>query len=292
MPAALGRWRRVSLALQAVHSRVGAMRFAIGALTAGLVALCGLPTYAAPQVVYDASAADRTLPDSRGALLESFKESTSKANANVLFYDSGFSLDEEQVSFAHIRSLYVYKEGKFCYVATRERFPENMYDTSTWDKTLYFISWPDKYCQAAKTFSLALFLLKAQWEEQAQRPLLDPSSDPVFLQDVARAEADPANHDEDIRSVQVQAEALIQANRFEEAGGMYRAAVRRFPTWATGHDNLALIACEQKQYREAITEMKGYVYLAPNAPDARAAQDQIYRWEALSRPVPDVPASP
>ena len=55
---------------------------------------------------------------------------------------------------------------------------------------------------------------------------------------------------------------------------------------ADGHYNLALLAADRGFYPEAITEMRRYLYLTPNAPDARAAQDQMYRWEAaMAAPV-------
>jgi tetratricopeptide (TPR) repeat protein len=61
----------------------------------------------------------------------------------------------------------------------------------------------------------------------------------------------------------------------------YRAALDVSPDWAAGHYNAALVAGQLERYGLAITEMRRYLYLEPNAPDARAAQDQIYRWEVL-----------
>jgi hypothetical protein len=34
------------------------------------------------------------------------------------------------------------------------------------------------------------------------------------------------------------------------------------------------------EYNRAIEHMKDYLMLVPDAPNARAAQDQIYKWEA------------
>ena len=47
--------------------------------------------------------------------------------------------------------------------------------------------------------------------------------------------------------------------------------------------NKALVLGEEKQYAGAIEHMKTYLKLVPEAADARAAQDKIYEWEALSK---------
>ncbi len=49
--------------------------------------------------------------------------------------------------------------------------------------------------------------------------------------------------------------------------------------WAIGYFNLALLLAEEERYSEAILNMKKYLELQPNAPDARKAQDKIYIWE-------------
>jgi tetratricopeptide (TPR) repeat protein len=73
---------------------------------------------------------------------------------------------------------------------------------------------------------------------------------------------------------------LVRANRNIDAARLYRDALRTAPAWAEGHFNLGLLYGELELYPEAITEMRRYLYLAPNAPDARAVQDRIYEWEA------------
>jgi tetratricopeptide (TPR) repeat protein len=120
----------------------------------------------------------------------------------------------------------------------------------------------------------------------AGRPVIDPATDNEFLTALQRVRSDPADHTEDWHRVRVQAKALVAAERVGEAADVFRAALVTYPQWADGHFNLALMAAELGQYSEAITEMKRYVYLAPNAPDARAAQDKIYQWEALGAPPP------
>jgi tetratricopeptide (TPR) repeat protein len=86
------------------------------------------------------------------------------------------------------------------------------------------------------------------------------------------------------RRAQVRVETLLAGNRLSEAALLYRDALAVSPDWAQGHYNLALVYGSLQFYPEAITEMRRYLKLEANAPDARAAQDQIYGWEALLSP--------
>jgi hypothetical protein len=43
---------------------------------------------------------------------------------------------------------------------------------------------------------------------------------------------------------------------------------------------LSLLGNNSK-YQEAIMEMKKYLMLVPDAPNARTAQDNIYKWEGM-----------
>ncbi|MDX2276672.1 MAG: hypothetical protein NW206_14570 [Hyphomonadaceae bacterium] len=84
--------------------------------------------------------------------------------------------------------------------------------------------------------------------------------------------------------MQVQVELAVRASRTIDAARLYRDALRTAPAWAEGRFNLGLLYGELELYPEAITEMRRYLYLAPNAPDARAVQDRIYEWEAAMAP--------
>lgn len=86
---------------------------------------------------------------------------------------------------------------------------------------------------------------------------------------------------EEARKYRVQAEAAVERKSFEEATDRYRDALRVAPWWPEGHYNRALLLAEMSRHALAVREMKRYLLLAPGAPDARAAQDQIYKWEAL-----------
>ena len=88
---------------------------------------------------------------------------------------------------------------------------------------------------------------------------------------------------EEARKFKIQAEGAIRDNDFEGAASLYGQAVDIAPWWPEGHFNRALVLGEVKEYSLAIVEMKRYLLLNPNAPDARAAQDKIYDWERKTR---------
>lgn len=88
---------------------------------------------------------------------------------------------------------------------------------------------------------------------------------------------------EDARKYRVQAEAAVQAQRWNDALLSYAYALMVAPWWPEGHYNSAIIHAELNEYRSAIAAMGRYLALAPDAADARAAQDRIYQWEAQAK---------
>lgn len=99
---------------------------------------------------------------------------------------------------------------------------------------------------------------------------------------------------EEARRFKVQAEAALAQKEFAEAADRYRDALKAAPWWPEGRFNRALILGETGRYRGAIEEMKKYLALVPDAPDARAAQDKIYEWERFEakKATVQVPAPP
>ena len=85
---------------------------------------------------------------------------------------------------------------------------------------------------------------------------------------------------EEGRCYRVQAEFMAQQKRYEDAINLYEQGIKVAPWWPEGHFNTALLLGEMKRWEEAIAAMKRYVMLTPDAPDARAAQDKLYQWEA------------
>src|SRR5262249_10806052 len=126
--------------------------------------------------------------------------------------------------------------------------------------------------------------LIAAWDMLRQAPASDPAEDEQFQEALRRAQADGGDRREDERRAQLRAQALLEANRSADAADAYDQALLELPQWALGHYNLALVYARLQRYSDAIIEMRRYLYLAPNAEDARAAQDQIYGWEALVTP--------
>jgi tetratricopeptide (TPR) repeat protein len=60
----------------------------------------------------------------------------------------------------------------------------------------------------------------------------------------------------------------------------YEAGIKLDPTWAQGWFNSALLYAEQQDYEHAAFNMKHYLILLPDAPDAAVAKDKVLLWEA------------
>ncbi|HVE14991.1 MAG TPA: tetratricopeptide repeat protein [Elusimicrobiota bacterium] len=93
---------------------------------------------------------------------------------------------------------------------------------------------------------------------------------------------------EEARRFKVQAEGSVRDKDLQAAAGFYKKGLEVAPWWPEGRFNRALILAETSDYAGAMTEMKRYLALVPDAPNARAAQDKIYDWErkAASPPAP------
>ncbi|MFA6284060.1 MAG: tetratricopeptide repeat protein [Desulfurivibrionaceae bacterium] len=81
---------------------------------------------------------------------------------------------------------------------------------------------------------------------------------------------------------------IVQANTSNEqkdyAGAieLYGKAIDIDPVaYPEAYFNLALLAAQMQRFKPAIAYMKQYLLLAPDAKDARSAQDKIYEWEFL-----------
>ncbi len=87
---------------------------------------------------------------------------------------------------------------------------------------------------------------------------------------------------EEARKYAVTGDMLTEQGEFEEALEQYRQALQQAPYIAKLYFDTATTCGKLKRYFEAIRYLKIYLQLAPKAPDARAAQDQIYKWEFMS----------
>lgn len=90
---------------------------------------------------------------------------------------------------------------------------------------------------------------------------------------------------EEQRKYIVQANSLNQNKEYARAIELYEQALDIDPVSYPGaYFNLALLSAQLKRYREAVGYMQQYLQLAPEARDARSAQDKIYEWELLLQP--------
>ena len=84
---------------------------------------------------------------------------------------------------------------------------------------------------------------------------------------------------DDIKRYSNSAETAVREMRFSEAVNHYLDGLTIAPAWPQGHFNAALILGELYYYSDdAITHMRRYLALVPNAHDARAVQNKIRVW--------------
>jgi tetratricopeptide (TPR) repeat protein len=87
---------------------------------------------------------------------------------------------------------------------------------------------------------------------------------------------------EEQRKLIVQANALTEQKQFVQAREKYRQAMELDRTaYPAAYFNLALLEAQMNLPFAAVAYMKQYLLLAPDARDARSAQDKIYEWELL-----------
>jgi tetratricopeptide (TPR) repeat protein len=87
---------------------------------------------------------------------------------------------------------------------------------------------------------------------------------------------------EEQRKYIVQANALSEQKAYGSAIDLYLKAVELDPVSYPGaYFNLALLSAQVKRFNPAISYMKQYLMLEPEAKDARSAQDKIYEWELM-----------
>lgn len=109
-----------------------------------------------------------------------------------------------------------------------------------------------------------------------------PARDAAFAKVAAeyRAANPKPEPGEQQRRREVQAETLVANKRFQDAARVYSQALGEAPWWPQGHFNFALVLETVGDYALAIEQMQQYLALVPDAPNARAARDKIYSWQA------------
>jgi tetratricopeptide (TPR) repeat protein len=84
---------------------------------------------------------------------------------------------------------------------------------------------------------------------------------------------------EEARKYGLRGDVFIKEGEFVGALKEYHTALGVAPFNPKLHFNTALIHGQLKDYRQAIKSMTLYLQLSPDAPDARSAKDEIYKWE-------------
>ena len=84
---------------------------------------------------------------------------------------------------------------------------------------------------------------------------------------------------EEARRYAIRSETLVKQGSFADGLVEIRKAINEAPYIAQFYYNAAIINAEMKQHREAIRDMKVYLAAAPDSPHARAAKDEIIKWE-------------
>ncbi|MGE5624482.1 MAG: tetratricopeptide repeat protein [Bacillota bacterium] len=80
------------------------------------------------------------------------------------------------------------------------------------------------------------------------------------------------------RQHQLLARDAMSRNDTDKAVDEYDAALLAAPCWAEGRYQAALVEAQMGYYAVAVQDMKKYLLLSPNTPNAQAARNQILIW--------------
>lgn len=133
----------------------------------------------------------------------------------------------------------------------------------------------------AQRFADDLFVIQDHLKKQEQEQAA------LFAEQAAnyRALAVKPVVSETQRKLFVQANALSQQKDYPAALEFYNKALEIDPlSYPNAYFNMALLEAQLNRFHSAITSMKKYLILEPDAGDARSAQDKIYEWELLINP--------
>jgi tetratricopeptide (TPR) repeat protein len=151
---------------------------------------------------------------------------------------------------------------------------------------MYYLRFPDRRMLLLKNendaiaCANALFILKRRAE--GYRPPVDAAAEAAFQEEARKyreMKVKPALPEE-AHKFAVQGDFAAEKKNLSAAADRYADALKVAPWWSEGHFKRGLVLADIEQYDEAIGEMKKYLLLAPNGKDARAAQDNIYKWES------------
>lgn len=127
-----------------------------------------------------------------------------------------------------------------------------------------------KYAESLPEYAQALNYAANEQEASTLRTAMFTAS--------SKMPTPPEIPDEARRRV-VRGELMLKDGQLDRALVEFNEALRMAPYVPKLYYNTALICGQLKQYDEAIRHMRLYLLAAPEAPDARAAQDEITKWE-------------
>ncbi|MFC1522950.1 tetratricopeptide repeat protein [Elusimicrobiota bacterium] len=149
----------------------------------------------------------------------------------------------------------------------------------SFDDTLGFLIsyYEEKGNPMRSRYSMRLLLKHNKKTKKLEKQLKD--SETAALESCDKADTVV---DEDLRGKLVKAQALRKKKNYKKAEFLYAQAIKTAPGYPIARYNLAMLEGAMENYGEAVLQMKCYLKLAPDAKNARKAQDKLYGWEAMT----------
>jgi tetratricopeptide (TPR) repeat protein len=178
---------------------------------------------------------------------------------------------------SEFESVVYFKDLQYIYSSLSNGVPSVRLYNKGWWKYVYLSTQTEA---EAKSLADALYVLSKAPMNQLCIPE-DPAEQAKFEEAVRqyREQSVKPVLPEEAWKYKVQADDALQEKRYDDAIDLYEQALKLAPWWPEGHFNRAMMMGNVEDYYGAVQEMKRYLVLEPNAPDARKAQDQVYKWE-------------
>jgi tetratricopeptide (TPR) repeat protein len=140
----------------------------------------------------------------------------------------------------------------------------------------YFWETPSK--DEAVSVANALYVLKRHAEGYRE-------DDDKFADEARRYREMPVKPPlpEETKRYRVMAEDAFNNKEFEKALDYYLKGLAIDPLWPDGQFNAAIIAGDLHVYDVAVSHMRRYLELRPEAADAKAAKEKLYLWEGREK---------
>jgi len=149
------------------------------------------------------------------------------------------------------------------------------YDKVTGSCNMIYPDGPMPFAEKSKVVMDAILRLKIEYDD-----VYGPAGETRFKRaadEYLAAQPKPALQ-EDVKIYDIQAGTAVSKKNFVTASALYAKALEIAPWWAADHFNRALILAELNATDAATVEMKRYLYLKPDAPNAEAVRRKIAEW--------------